>query len=130
MISISSSIKKFEFLENWVNLQKFIDKIIQGLGYELEEEDLCQFVLILPTELEVSKFMERLKECGISSMEEYHCIVQTLLKPPLPKDFTYSLGKLEKAEEFILFIIKNEQVIEKAKILNKLKQLERRFASQ
>lgn len=74
--------------------------------------------------------MVRLKECGISSLDEYNCIVQTLLKPPLPKDFTYQMSKIDKAEEFVLFIIKNEQVIEKAKILMKLKQLERSFSIQ
>lgn len=130
VVAIQASMMKFKFLQNWVNLQKFIDKIVQGLGYDLEEVDLHQFVLILPTDLEIQKFMDRLKECGISSLDEYHSIVQTLLKPPLPKDFTYQMRKVEKAEEFVLFIIKNEQVVEKAKILMKLKQLERSFANQ
>ena len=64
---------------------------------------------MLPTELEIGKFKERLFDYSIDSFAQ----IENQKHP-------YSLGKLEGPEKFVIDILKEESVIEKTNILWKI----------
>ena len=81
-------------------------KINDGCGQELDRVDIDQFVSILPSELEIQQFKDRLEENSLSSFED----LDHLKSPRV-------LKKLEKAEWFVIKVLKTEKVIENAKTL-------------
>ena len=80
------------------------------------ETDLAQFVKLLPTPVEITKFKDRLSEYNMESFSE----LKNIKKP-------FTLKQLGRPEEFIIRILQNESVIEKAQIILTLIQNEEEF---
>ena len=92
----------------------FIEKIKNGHGNVIEEDHLERFVNMLPTKQEIEYFEDKLAEHDLKSFAELNN-----LKAPK------TLHKLEKAEMFIILIIENIEVIEKAQVMRKLLKIDR-----
>lgn len=92
----------------------FIEKIKNGHGNVIEEDHLERFVSMLPTKQEIEYFEDKLAEHDLKSFAELNN-----LKAPK------TLRKLEKAEMFIILIIENIEVIEKAQVMRKLLKIDR-----
>ena len=103
IMQINSSFIKYDFLlEN-----RFDDFMLEiENGREVPREELDQFVMLLPSQQEEKKFKERLAEHNVDSFKE-------LLNPQK----TFVLKKLEKAEEFVIKVLSNEGIMDKAKII-------------
>lgn len=94
----------------------FIACIDQGDGLTISEKDLAQFVSLLPSSLEVTKFKNRLAEFNLDSFAE----LQSIKKP-------LTLKKLGKPEAFVIKVLENEGVIMKAQTLEQLINSENDF---
>ena len=88
------------------NFKVFLEKLNLGHGTEVEYADLESFIKILPTDAEITQFKERLSDLGLDSFSDVGN-----LKPP------YYLNKIEGPEKFVIDILKDETIIEKAKII-------------
>jgi hypothetical protein len=84
-------------------LDSFLEKIKDGLGGEIIDTELEQFVKILPTSDEMDMFQDRLEEHDLKTFDQ-------LDQLQMPK----TLKKLDRAEAFVIKIMKNQEVIEKA----------------
>jgi hypothetical protein len=66
---IESSKKQHAFLSKG-KFEDFLNYIEQGDGANLSKDDLTIFVNLLPTEIEVIKFKERLAEYNIDNFKD------------------------------------------------------------
>jgi len=94
------------------HLEEFLQLVRLGSGTELRPEVLDSFVSILPTEVEATAFKERLADQGLDSFGDLD-----KLKPP------YVLKKLEGPANFVIRLLKEETLIEKARIMHKIDQM-------
>ena len=96
---------QLEFLQDG-NFERFLESINNGDGQSIAEQDIETFVKLLPQQAEISKFKDRLQEYNLESFTD----LQTIKAP-------FVLKQLGKPEEFVIKILENEEIIEKAKIM-------------
>lgn len=109
---ITSSVTQLRCLQD-TELDSFLEKIKDGLGGEIIDTELEQFVKILPTSDEMDMFQDRLEEHDLKTFDQ-------LDQLQMPK----TLKKLDRAEAFVIKIMKNQDVIEKAQLLLELLKME------
>lgn len=83
-----------------------------GAGTEIPTDELESFYSIIPNENEVIAFKERLTDHAIESFETLRS-----LQPP------YCLKKLDGPEKFVIKILQDESVIEKAHIMQTIDKM-------
>jgi hypothetical protein len=96
---------QLEFLQDR-NFERFLESINNGDGQSISEQDIETFVKLLPQQAEISKFKDRLQEYNLESFTD----LQTIKAP-------FVMKQLGKPEEFVIKILENEEIIEKAKIM-------------
>ena len=97
-------------------IDTFMANINNGNGSEFEKTDIDQFISILPSEIEIQLFKDKLEEQNLSSFDELDH-----LKPPR------CLRKMEKGDWFIIQVLKNEKVIQNAITIQKIMEFEKQF---
>jgi hypothetical protein len=114
---IVSSLLKFPIFQE-KQIDEFIANINEGNGSEINKDHLDQFISIMPIENEIQEFKDRLEEQGLSSFEELEC-----LKAPR------TLKKLDKADWFVIKVLKNEKVMENARTIQNIFEVDQMIES-
>lgn len=88
---------------------EFLQKVKDGSGNKIDHSELELFVSIMPSIEETMMFKDRLEENDLKSFDD----LENLKHPK-------TLKKLDRAEQLIIKILKNSEVMEKSRLLQKL----------